>query len=142
MHPILRPLMIQRLEADSIEQDGRIIYKELLDNYPAIGEPKFFDSELLKDHDVFNWNDYHYIDGMDYKPPPVLQNSEEYEPPKDKTKKPDNKVSKDKSGYKSDSDKSGNKLDGGKSGGNLWNKSGGGQGRKQSEQGNDGEKSD
>ncbi|KAF9084377.1 hypothetical protein BGX29_002588 [Mortierella sp. GBA35] len=78
---------IQQLEAESIEQDGRLVYKnpratliklrqELLDVYPAIGEPKFFDSELPKNHDVFNWNDYHYTEGMDYKPPPVLQHSE------------------------------------------------------------------
>ncbi|KAF9138865.1 hypothetical protein BGX20_007711, partial [Mortierella sp. AD010] len=69
------------------EQDGKVVYKnprattlklyeELLEEYPAIGEPKFFDSELPKNHDVFNWNDFHYTEGMDYKPPPVLQHSE------------------------------------------------------------------
>ena len=78
---------IQKLEADSIEQDGQVVYKtprattlklyqELLDVYPAIGEPKFFDSELPKNHEVFNWSDFHYTEGMDYKPPPVLQHSE------------------------------------------------------------------
>lgn len=276
---------IQQLEASTIEQDGKVVYKqprattlklyqELLDVYPAIGEPKFFDSELPKNHDAFNWNDFHYTEGMDYKPPPVLQHSEvsltdtakrherdlvsiqgylahstrfydtyaheivragdfdsalgrqtlsflntvrisashdasrisrmrenlyldelgikhgndkeeslftleslaakkaaadlvrktykKYEPPKDKTKKPDNKPNKDKSGsgdkpkdkqsgksqfkdksgYKSDSGKSGYKSDGGKSGNKPWNKSGGGHGKKQSDQGNDGEKSD
>jgi len=70
-----------------LEQNGKVVYRnarattlklyqELLDVYPAIGEPKFFDSELPKDHEVFIWNDYHYTEGMDYKPPPVLQHSE------------------------------------------------------------------
>ncbi|KAF8923334.1 hypothetical protein BGZ47_004823, partial [Haplosporangium gracile] len=36
----------------------------------------FFDSEFPKNHEVFNWNDFHYTEGMDYKPPPVLQRSE------------------------------------------------------------------
>ncbi|KAF9136646.1 hypothetical protein BG015_003062 [Linnemannia schmuckeri] len=78
---------IQQLEAESSEQDGKVVYKnprvttlklyqDLLDVYPAIGELKFLDSELPKNHDVFNWNDYHYTEGMDYKPPPVLQHSE------------------------------------------------------------------
>jgi hypothetical protein len=50
---------VQQLEAESIEQDGRLVYKnprvtliklrqELLDVYPAMGEPKFFDLELPK----------------------------------------------------------------------------------------------
>ncbi|KAG9062269.1 hypothetical protein KI688_006601 [Linnemannia hyalina] len=275
---------IQQLEAESVEQDGKVVckprattlklYEELLNIYPAIGEPKFFDSELPKNHDVFDWNDYHYTEGMDYKPPPVLQHSEvsltdaakrherdlatiqgylahttrfydtlaheiiknkesdsahgkrtlgflntvrisashdasrisrmrenlyldelgikhgndkeeslftleslaakkaaadlvrktykKYEPPKDKTKKPDNKSikdksatddtpkdqqlgksqPKDKSGYRSDNGKSGYKSDGGKYGSKPRYKSGGGQGRKQPDQGNDGEESD
>ncbi|KAF9120399.1 hypothetical protein BGX30_003199 [Mortierella sp. GBA39] len=217
---------IQQLETSSGEQDGKVVYKprattlqlyqELLDVYPAIAEPKFFDSELPKDHDVFYWNDFHYTEGMDYMPPPVLQHSEvsltdtakrherdlatiqgylahttrndkeeslftleslaakkaatdlvrktckKYEPPNDKTKKPDNKSTKDKSGtgdkpkgqqsgksqhkdksgYKSDSGKSGYKSDGSKSDGKPRYKSGGGQGWKQPGQGKDGEKSD
>ncbi|KAG9061074.1 hypothetical protein KI688_002271 [Linnemannia hyalina] len=275
---------IQQLEAESVEQDGKVVckprattlklYEELLNIYPAIGEPKFFDSELPKNHDVFDWNDYHYTEGMDYKPPPVLQHSEvsltdaakrherdlatiqgylahttrfydtlaheiiknkesdsahgkrtlgflntvrisashdasrisrmrenlyldelgikhgndkeeslftleslaakkaaadlvrktykKYEPPKDKTKKPDNKSikdksatddtpkdqqsgksqPKDKSGYRSDNGKSGYKSDGGKYGSKPRYKSGGSQGRKQPDQGNDGEESD
>ena len=92
----------------------------------------------------------------------VRKTYKKYEPPKDKTKKPDNKPdkdksgsgdkpkqqhsdksqSKDKSGYKSDGGKSGYKSDEGKSGGKPWNKSGGEQGKKQSEQGNEGGKSD
>ncbi|KAF9110404.1 hypothetical protein BGX30_007997 [Mortierella sp. GBA39] len=72
---------IQQLEAESIEQDGRLtlikLRQDLVDVYPVIGEPKFFDSELPKKHNVFNWNDYNYTDteGMDYKLPPVLQHS-------------------------------------------------------------------
>ncbi|KAG9060843.1 hypothetical protein KI688_007912 [Linnemannia hyalina] len=78
---------IQQLEAESIEQDGKLVYRnpratliklrqDILKVYPAIGEPKFFDLELPKNHNVFNWNDYHYTEGMDYKPLPVLQHSE------------------------------------------------------------------
>jgi hypothetical protein len=77
----------QQLEAESIEQDGGLVYKspratlsklrqDVPDIYPVIGEPKFFDAGLHKTHDVFKWNDYHYTEGMDYKPPPVLQHSE------------------------------------------------------------------
>ncbi|KAF9274118.1 hypothetical protein BGZ88_003256 [Linnemannia elongata] len=259
---------IQQLESSNLEQGGKVVYKntgatilelyqELLDVYPAIGEPNFFDSELPKNHEVFAWNDFHYTEGMDYKPPSVLQHSEvtlsdtgkrherdliaiqgylahttrfcdtfaheviksgvydsalvkrtlgflntvrisiahdasrisrmrenlyldelgikhkeeslfnleslaakkaAAEP--DKTKKPDDKSSKDKSGsnnypknqqddksqlkdrsgYKCDDDKLGYKSDGSKSGGKLWSKLGGGQGKKQSDQGNDREK--
>ncbi|KAG9070401.1 hypothetical protein KI688_009738 [Linnemannia hyalina] len=77
---------IQQLEAESVEQDGKVVckprattlklYEELLNIYPAIGEPKFFDSELPKNHEVFDWNDYHYTEGMEYKPPPFFQHSE------------------------------------------------------------------
>ncbi|KAF9539692.1 hypothetical protein EC957_005109 [Mortierella hygrophila] len=277
---------IQQLEASAGEQDRKVVYKPretTLKLYQELlNEPKFFDSELPKDHDAFDWNNYHYTEGMNYKPPPVLQHSEvsltdtakrhgrdlvsiqgylahttrfydtfcqsvtldttqrpqilytfaheiikdgeskstfgkrmlgflntvristshdafrisrmrenlyhdelggipfhfgitgcqkkpaadlvrktykKYEPPKDKTKKPDNKStkdtsgtgdkskdhqlgksrSKDKSGYKSDS---GNSGDGGKSDGKPRYKSGDGQGRKQSDKGNDREKSD
>ncbi|KAF9120726.1 hypothetical protein BGW39_011132, partial [Mortierella sp. 14UC] len=52
---------IQQLEASSGEQDGKVVrknpqattlklYQELLDVYPAIGEPKFFASELPEKH--------------------------------------------------------------------------------------------
>jgi hypothetical protein len=78
---------IQQLESSNFEQDGKVVYKnsrattlklyqELIDAYPAIAESKFFDSELPKNHEVFNWNDFHYTEGMEYKPPPVLQHSE------------------------------------------------------------------
>ncbi|KAF9322970.1 hypothetical protein BGZ91_003916 [Linnemannia elongata] len=215
---------IQQLESSNLKRGGKVVckntgatilelYQELLDVYPAIGEPKFFDSELPKNHEVFTWDDFHYTEGMDYKPPSVLQHSEvtlsdtgkrherdliaiqgylahttrfydtfaheviksgvsdsalgkrtldflntvristahdasritrmrenlyldelgikhkeeslfnleslaakkaaadPYEPPKDKTKKPDDKSNKDKSGYKCDNDKSGYKSD-------------------------------
>ncbi|KAG9063588.1 hypothetical protein KI688_004473 [Linnemannia hyalina] len=51
----------------------------------------------------------------------VRKTYKKYEPPKDKTKKPDNKSTKDKS----DDGKSGYKSDGGKSGGKPRYKSGG-----------------
>ncbi|OAQ26179.1 hypothetical protein K457DRAFT_22579 [Linnemannia elongata AG-77] len=59
---------IQQLETSSGEQDGNVVckprattlkfYDELLEVYTAIGEPKFFDSEFPKSHEVFDWNDY------------------------------------------------------------------------------------
>jgi len=75
------------------------------------------------------------------------------EPPKDKAKKPDNKFRKDKSGTddkpkpqqaeKSQyNNKSGYKSDSGRSGSKHRSKSGGGSSKKQSDQGNDGEKSE
>ncbi|KAG0069127.1 hypothetical protein BGZ89_003468 [Linnemannia elongata] len=78
---------IQQLESSKLEQGGKVVntntgatilelYQELLDVYPAIGEPNFFDSELPKNHEVFAWKDFHYTEGMDYKPPSVLQHSE------------------------------------------------------------------
>ncbi|KAF9117552.1 hypothetical protein BGW39_002062 [Mortierella sp. 14UC] len=56
---------IQQQEASSGEQDCKVVrknsqattlklYQELPDVYPAIGEPKFFDSELLKKHGIFD----------------------------------------------------------------------------------------
>lgn len=277
---------IQRLEASNSEQDGKVVFKnqrattlklydELLQKYPAIGQDKFFNSKLPKDHDAFNWDDFHYTEGMQYKPSAVVahpkriplsdqakrheadlqtiqgylahntrfydtfaheiissgqanseigrrtlaflntlrisaahdasrisdmrkdvyghalgiklrkddeeeplltqedlaaarteedlyrKNYKKYEPPKDKSKKPGKSgkdktgpgdkpkdqqsgksQSNDKSGYRSDSGKSGYKSDGGKSGGKHRNKSGNGSGKKQPDQGNDGEKSD
>ncbi|KAG0314263.1 hypothetical protein BGZ97_009457 [Linnemannia gamsii] len=63
----------RQLEAESIEQDGGLVYKnpratlsklrqDVPDFYPVIGEPKFFDAGLHKTHDVFKWNDYHYTE--------------------------------------------------------------------------------
>ncbi|KAF9014682.1 hypothetical protein BGZ52_006443 [Haplosporangium bisporale] len=83
-------------------------------------------------------------------------------PPKDKTKKPDNKYGKDKSrtgdkpkdqqssksqyngksGYKAEGSKSGYKSDSSRSGGKHWNKSSRGSSKKQPDQGNNGERSD
>jgi hypothetical protein len=257
----------QRVTAKKKNQSGK-------GRYPAITEPKFYDAELPKDHKAFNWNDFHFTEGMEYKPPPVLEHNEvplpdaskrherdlisiqgywaqttrfydtcaheivdsgesdtaigkrmlnflntvrisaahdaarisrmreniyfdelgikhgtdredalitleqlaakktateqvrttykKYEPPKDKSKKPDNKSSKgkavsgekpktqqssksqtkDKSRDKTGKGKSGYKSDSGKSGGKPRNKSGGGQGKKQPDQGNDDEESD
>ncbi|KAG0253503.1 hypothetical protein BGZ95_006301, partial [Linnemannia exigua] len=78
---------IHQLEAATIEQDGKVVlkasrtttlklYDELLEGYPAISEPNFFDAELPEDHDAFDWNDFHYTDGMEYKAPPVLEHAE------------------------------------------------------------------
>ncbi|KAF9969905.1 hypothetical protein BGZ73_007550 [Actinomortierella ambigua] len=52
------------------------LYDELLEVYPAIGEPNFFDAELPKDHQIFDWNDFHYTQGMEYEAPSILQQSE------------------------------------------------------------------
>ncbi|KAF9167070.1 hypothetical protein DFQ26_005952 [Actinomortierella ambigua] len=78
---------ICQLEAEMRDSQDRVIsrnsrattlkiYDELLEQYPAIGMANFFNAELTKDHDIFDWNDYHYTQGMEYKAPPVLEHSE------------------------------------------------------------------
>ncbi|KAG0239085.1 hypothetical protein BGW41_007928 [Actinomortierella wolfii] len=47
------------------------IYESLVKNYPAIKETNFFDAELPKDHQIFNWHDFYYTEGMTYEAPPV-----------------------------------------------------------------------
>ncbi|KAG0221731.1 hypothetical protein BGW41_006581 [Actinomortierella wolfii] len=74
---------IEQLEAGSLEQEGKVVYKHTrattlklydeLEAYPAITERDLFNGELPKDHDVFNWNDFHFTEGVQYKAPPVLQ---------------------------------------------------------------------
>ncbi|KAG0224697.1 hypothetical protein BGW41_004971 [Actinomortierella wolfii] len=78
---------IQRLESELGDNEGRVVFKnsratmlrlydELLEHYPAIGHQDFFNSELPKDHDLFDWSDFHFTEGMEYKAPPVLEHSE------------------------------------------------------------------
>lgn len=52
------------------------LYDNLLEKHPAISKPNFFKAKLPKDHDAFDWNDFHYTEGMDYKAPSILQHSE------------------------------------------------------------------
>ncbi|KAF9382810.1 hypothetical protein CPC16_009193 [Podila verticillata] len=83
IHSLLRQMQLQlkqqqnhihQLEAATIKQDGKVVFKtswvttlklydKLLEEYPAISEPNFFDAELPKDHEAFDWNDFHYTDG-------------------------------------------------------------------------------
>ncbi|KAG9061272.1 hypothetical protein KI688_007610 [Linnemannia hyalina] len=114
---------IQQLEAESIEQDGRL------------------------NHNVFNWNDYHYTEVHDASRISRMRENLYFDDlgvkhGNDKEESSGKPQPKDKSGYRSDNGKSGYKSDGGKSGGKPRYKSGGGQDRKQPDQGNDGEKSD
>ena len=78
---------IQELETANSEQTGKVVFKnprattlklydDLLERYPAISEPNFFKAKLPKDHDAFDWNDFHYTEGMEYKAPSVLEHSE------------------------------------------------------------------
>lgn len=41
-----------------------------------INEPNFFKAKLPKDHDAFNWNNFHYTEGMEYRAPSVLEHPE------------------------------------------------------------------
>ncbi|KAG0221423.1 hypothetical protein BGW42_007726, partial [Actinomortierella wolfii] len=52
------------------------LYDELLKYYPAIDTPDFYSAELPKNHSVFDWSEFHYTEGMEYKAPPVLQHAE------------------------------------------------------------------
>lgn len=52
------------------------LYDELLRYYPAIDTPDFYSAELPKNHSVFDWSEFHYTEGMEYKAPPVLQHAE------------------------------------------------------------------
>ncbi|KAG0254228.1 hypothetical protein DFQ27_006982 [Actinomortierella ambigua] len=81
-------LRVEKLERSSKQRgDGRVVYKrtepgtlmlydELVAAYPAIATPDFYNAELPKNHNVFKWSDYHYTEGFDYKPPPVLEHPE------------------------------------------------------------------
>ncbi|KFH63778.1 hypothetical protein MVEG_10471 [Podila verticillata NRRL 6337] len=86
IHSLLRQMQLQlkqqqnhihQLEAATIKQDGKVVFKtswvttlklydKLLEEYPAISEPNFFDAELPKDHEAFDWNDFHYTDVQGY----------------------------------------------------------------------------
>ncbi|KAG0247638.1 hypothetical protein DFQ27_001795, partial [Actinomortierella ambigua] len=78
---------IRQLESEREDNGGAVVsrnsrtttlklYDELLEKYPTIAEPNFYNAELPKDHNVFDWNDFHYTQGMEYKAPPVLEHSE------------------------------------------------------------------
>ncbi|KAG0236886.1 hypothetical protein BGW42_002384 [Actinomortierella wolfii] len=73
---------IQQLEYKVRNREGPVIpensraatlniYEALAKNYPAIKETNFFDAELPKDHQIFNWHDFYYTEGMIYEAPPV-----------------------------------------------------------------------
>jgi len=77
---------IKKLEeaADSRIRPGQVVYKRerattllrypaLQEQYPAITQTDFFNTILPPGHGHFHWSDYHYTEGMDYKPPPVLE---------------------------------------------------------------------
>ncbi|KAG0014466.1 hypothetical protein BGZ81_000434 [Podila clonocystis] len=52
-------------------------YPELLEVYPAIATPNIYRAKLPKNHDAFDWNDFHYTKDIDYKAPAVLEHSAE-----------------------------------------------------------------
>ena len=78
---------VEELEAANLEIPGEVGYSKsdattlylhpkLLENYPAISEPNFFKAKLPDKHKVFNWDDFHYTEGMEYKAPNVLEHAE------------------------------------------------------------------
>lgn len=80
--------MEQRLaELEGAKHDQHVIskspattlvpYPELLEAYPAIGITNLYQAKLPKDHEVFEWNDFHYTKDVDYKAPPVVEHSAE-----------------------------------------------------------------
>ncbi|KAI9237169.1 MAG: hypothetical protein BYD32DRAFT_436806 [Podila humilis] len=48
-------------------------YPALQEQYPAIMQTNFFNTVLPKGHDHFDWSDFHFTEGMEYKPPPVME---------------------------------------------------------------------
>jgi len=74
-------------EASAAEGDlrpGKVVYKNdrptsllqypaLQEQYPAITQTNFFNTVLPKGHDHFDWSDFHFTEGMEYKPPPVME---------------------------------------------------------------------
>ncbi|KAF9370789.1 hypothetical protein CPC16_003470 [Podila verticillata] len=75
---------LRNASADSDIRPGKVVYKSerattllqyplLQEQYPAITQTNFFNSVLPKGHDHFDWSDFHYTEGMVYKPPAVLE---------------------------------------------------------------------
>ncbi|GJJ67754.1 hypothetical protein EMPS_00100 [Entomortierella parvispora] len=56
-------------------KDVLLHYPELLEEYPVIAQPKFYDTILEPDDRFIQWNDFYLTDGMAYNPPPVLQHA-------------------------------------------------------------------
>ncbi|KAK3833260.1 MAG: hypothetical protein J3R72DRAFT_494913 [Linnemannia gamsii] len=52
---------------------------KLLEGYPAISEPNFFDVEVSKDYKAFDWNDLHHIDNKEYKASSTLNTTRFYD---------------------------------------------------------------
>ncbi|KAG0227281.1 hypothetical protein BGW41_003865 [Actinomortierella wolfii] len=52
------------------------LYDEILKHYPAIDMPDFYNAELPRNHNIFDWNEFHFTEGMEYKAPPVLHHAE------------------------------------------------------------------
>lgn len=78
---------LERMEQASVVQDGKVVYKhnrattlklydQLINAYPAVVDQDYFTKELPKDHDLFNWDDFHFTEGMEYEPPSVLEHAE------------------------------------------------------------------
>ncbi|KAF9276650.1 hypothetical protein BGZ74_003569 [Mortierella antarctica] len=70
--------------ADSDLRPGKVVYKSerattllrypaLQEQYPAVTQTNFFNTVLPAGHGHFDWSDFHYTDGMVYKPPPVME---------------------------------------------------------------------
>ncbi|KAG0075993.1 hypothetical protein BGZ93_004050, partial [Podila epicladia] len=70
--------------ADGDLRPGKVVYKSerattllqypaLQEQYPAITQTNFFNTVLPTGHGHFDWSDFHYTDGMVYKPPPVME---------------------------------------------------------------------
>ncbi|KAF9370597.1 hypothetical protein CPC16_003589 [Podila verticillata] len=74
-------------EASTTEGDlhpGKVVYKNdqptsllqypaLQEQYPAIMQTNFFNTVLPKGHDHFDWSNFHFTEGMEYKPPLVME---------------------------------------------------------------------
>ncbi|KAG0343001.1 hypothetical protein BG005_002571, partial [Podila minutissima] len=70
--------------ADSDLHPRKVVYKSerattllqylaLQEQYPVVTQTNFFNTVLPAGHGHFDWSDFHYTDGMVYKPPPVME---------------------------------------------------------------------
>ncbi|KAF9923740.1 Type I transmembrane sorting receptor [Linnemannia zychae] len=89
---------IQKLEDASIEQEGKVVYKNArattLKPY-HVWSTTFHQlwietilCQIFPNHDIFDWSDFHYTENMEYKAPTVMEHSEVFLP--DALRKVDN----------------------------------------------------
>jgi hypothetical protein len=62
-------------------KDILLLYPELVENYPAITQQKFYDTVLKPEEHPIIWEDFYHTEGMAYTPPPSLQHTSDLKLP-------------------------------------------------------------